>query len=336
MTRPDAASDAVKNSRRLNRFQLRYTDTRKRMAHTEDVIRLRSPYGKSYAHFSTASPEERTNAVVFVHGLLGDPVSTWWRFQRLIDEDAGRSEFWNCSDLYFYGYESFGHHISELSQQLRGFLDVIFPAPLKNAFELAVLPELREIPAPESSFEEPAFPGEYKFLFLVGHSLGGVVIRQALVDLATTWKIRKDERQRVEPYLSARVRLFSPAVRGFQPTGVRGFLYHYAATHPFMSAVYDSLTSLQELRQDSQRLADLRRDTERLATEFDWMRSLSADLVYASTDIVYPGRYECDLPERTEPGHNHESICKPDAEYPQPLWFVEHGVNYERRRSARS
>ena len=306
------------------------------MAHTEDMILLAEPYGRSYAHLSDAKPEERTVAAVFVHGLLGDPVSTWWRFQTLVDEDERSRDFWNHCDLYFYRYDSFGHHVPELSEQLRGFLSLVFPSPSRKIFELAVLPEIREIFAPGAPFQEPTLPGSYQSLLLVGHSLGGVVIRQALVDFAAIWKIQAAERLRTEPYLKSGVRLFSPAIRGFQPTGVRGIIYHYLATHPFVGAVCESLTSLQELKKDSQRLSDLQRDTERFAKEYPWMTALSADLLYASTDVVYPGRYQCDLPQRTEPDSYHESICKPHSKYPEPLWFAQLGVNYTRSNSARS
>jgi pimeloyl-ACP methyl ester carboxylesterase len=305
------------------------------MAHTQDMILLAEPYRSSYVHFSEAKPEDRHTAVVFVHGLFGDSVSTWWRFQTLVDEDAASKDFWSHCDLYFYRYNSFGHHVSELSEQLRGFLNVIFPSPSREVFELAVLPEIRQILAPNVPFDEPTLPGNYESLFLVGHSLGGVVIRQALVDFATIWKIRASERSRAERYLKATVRLFSPAIRGFQPTGIKGFLYHYAASHPTVGAVSESLTSLQELKKDSQRLSDLQRDTERFATEYDWMTALGADLLYASTDIVYPGRYQCDLPESTEPHQDHESICKPHSKYQEPLWFVQRGVDYKRGSFAR-
>src|ERR1700730_4772735 len=119
------------------------------MAHTEDMILFAEPYGGSYAHFSGANPADRTTAVVFVHGLLGNSVSTWWRFQTLIDEDEGSRDFWNRCDLYFYRYNSFGHHVSELSEQFRGFLRLIFPRPSSESFELAVLPEIREVLAPD-------------------------------------------------------------------------------------------------------------------------------------------------------------------------------------------
>jgi hypothetical protein len=95
--------------------------------------------------------------------------------------------------------------------------------------------------------------------------------------------VRRDFSTRTQRRLP--VRLFSPAIRGFQPTGVKGFVYHFAASHPLVGAVYESLTSLQELKKDSQRLSDLKRDTERFADEFDWMTALTTDLLYASTDI---------------------------------------------------
>jgi hypothetical protein len=83
--------------------------------------------------------------VVFVHGLLGDSVSTCWRFQRLIDEQADSRDFWNHCHLYFYRYNSFGHAVPELSEWLRDFLQLIFPSPSGGIFELAVLPEIRQL-----------------------------------------------------------------------------------------------------------------------------------------------------------------------------------------------
>ena len=104
------------------------------MGHTEGIL-LAKPFGKSYALLSEAKVEDRTTAVVFVHGLLGDAVSTWWRFQTLIDEHENTKDFWSRCDLYFYQYNSFGHEVSQLSEDFRGFLKLVFPRPSVKNFE---------------------------------------------------------------------------------------------------------------------------------------------------------------------------------------------------------
>ena len=37
-----------------------------------------------------------------------------------------------------------------------------------------------------------------------------------------------------------------------------------------------------------------------------------------------------------DPKHDHESICKPDSHYLDPLWFVQHGIDYQRQSFERA
>ena len=65
---------------------------------------LRGPeYG--YAMIRHDMPAKR--AIIFVHGFNGDPVSTWLRFQELVDELATDHPSFQLSDLFFYKYASF-------------------------------------------------------------------------------------------------------------------------------------------------------------------------------------------------------------------------------------
>src|SRR5580658_3368154 len=109
------------------------------MPHIEDPILFAKPYAGSLALLSKAPVQKRTNALVFVHGLFGGPISTWTQFHSIVNKTEIATDFWQHSDLYFYRYESFGHSVSELSERFRNFLDLIVPVPKESAFETEIL-----------------------------------------------------------------------------------------------------------------------------------------------------------------------------------------------------
>lgn len=71
-------------------------------------------------------------AVVFVHGFLGNPRTTWINFQGLVDEFAVECPWWPNSDLFFFKYDSVGSAIQTASERLSRYLEGIYPAPLSN------------------------------------------------------------------------------------------------------------------------------------------------------------------------------------------------------------
>src|SRR5260370_1459356 len=59
-------------------------------------------------------------AVIFVHGFLGDPRTTWVDFEHLVDQ----APIWNECDLYFYAYRS-RNQIVPLAEEFDQFLTSI-------------------------------------------------------------------------------------------------------------------------------------------------------------------------------------------------------------------
>src|SRR5580658_2672428 len=138
--------------------------------------------GPSYGLFSPR--EDKDLAVVFVHGLKGDPLDTWSQFQVYADHPLppDLNDWWQMADMYFYGYNSLKGSISDQSTSFLRFLEAVFPRP--NSALLVQSPQLsadlREKLGPLifSSEALPPLPIEYRRLMLVGHSLGAVLIRE--------------------------------------------------------------------------------------------------------------------------------------------------------------
>jgi pimeloyl-ACP methyl ester carboxylesterase len=291
----------------------------------------------SYAYLSGRSDAE--TAIVFVHGFMGDATGTWLDFQTLADQDIGRAEWWETCDLYFYSYQSFPSNVPVLAARFQQFLRKYFPNPeASDLTEPSV--DLRRLLGrdPVSPLE---LASEYRRLVLVGHSLGGVIIRQAIVDEALSAGTTHLERPNsvggnlapaTERTLAASVRLFAPATFGFRPTSLGGFLYNLIAEDSklgkFLRPAMPATPIHEDLKLGSERLQELRKRTEGLAEKYPWIQAMRAHLTFGEKEnIVYMERYNCDPVYRIVENQDHQSICKPSPNYLGPVEFVRYGIS---------
>ena len=228
--------------------------------------------------------------------------------------------WWHASDLLFVGYDSRRDNITGTAARLRRYLPGFYPK----------LPEqLEEIDGVRVRAARGVL---YRELFLVGHSLGGVVVRRALCDEAHRWIIEKeDDPMRPRPaLLDARVRLFSPASGGFRPAGWVGLI---RATPIWFAAnmLLRRSSAFTDLQPDSQILRQTRERTESLVNQdkSEW-RSLRASILWANPDdVVVTERYRTDLVDDAADNTTHRSVCKPTGTYDAPWLFVEIGTVLE-------
>jgi len=187
------------------------------------------------------------------------------------------------------------------------------------------------IPLPEDA--NGAIQRTYRSLVLVGHSLGGVLIRQAVAD-----QMIEHDNLRSNPnpsptqearsvWLNGSLRLFAPALFGFDPRDFRGFFYRFLIETPtlktFMQPALESLAVYQDLKEGSRRLAQLQKTTESLSIKYPAMPSLRGHLLFGTKDrVVYMDRYACDPVYDLEEDQDHTSVCKPTVRYLKPLEFV--------------
>jgi hypothetical protein len=249
--------------------------------------------------------------VVFVHGFGGEVVSTWQHFP-----DAGR-EWWLDSDLLFVGYDSRRDNITGTAARIRRYLPMFYPH-LPGG-----LAEIRGVRVREAS------DTAYGSLALVGHSLGGVILRRVVCDWAEEWGMSHEAAPDTQPppFLASTLTLFSPASAGFRPAGALGI---FRAT-PAWRAINIYLrrsSAYTDLLPGSPILADTRARTEALVAQHGTSaKALRARILWANPDnVVITERYHTDFVDQAADGTDHRSVCKPHGEYEEPWLMVETGV----------
>lgn len=92
------------------------------------------------------SEAKRDSLVLFVHGLSGDEKTTWGKFPNLLFTDSSPP----LVDVVSWAFDSINIDIETLAKQLKTFIDLRY--------------------------------SNYKNIYLVGHSMGGIILQAMIVD----------------------------------------------------------------------------------------------------------------------------------------------------------
>jgi|ERR1700674_1722083 len=261
------------------------------------------PLGVGKKSSARLAIEPTGRAVVFVHGFGGHATGTWDRFSELLPAEA------SCSghDLFFYGYESLKQPAVQSAAELREWLSGLLTQPMDTLIQSLT----------------PGSPGQrgssrYERVIIAAHSLGAVVVRRALLDLA------RDETL-LEPLGRVRLVLFAPAHMGGDiiqlASAALGFL-RLAVMAPILKF---SWPSLKDLEPGSQTLVQLQEHT---SEALERSRSLGTSTSHLVAELVIHGQKDrivsqnqfCSDPPLTRfPGRGHLDVCKPQDGYLNPL-----------------
>lgn len=246
--------------------------------------------------------------IVFVHGFGGSAVGTWKDLHRIAFDD----EWWSESDLLFVGYPSLRSNIAGTATVLRKELDTFYP---QLPDDLLVVKGERVRPPDTQPYQE---------LLLIGHSLGGVVLRAAMLEAV---QAQRDGAQRGHAILHGQLRLFSPAIAGFQPSGWLG-LVRATTVWPFANVFLRSSATYTELQPGSAVLTKTRGETETLIHPDAPHRDsrLRARILWANPDeVVSALSYTGDFANEQVQGRSHVKMCKTADDYRTPLTFIKTG-----------
>lgn len=244
--------------------------------------------------------------IVFVHGFNGRAVETWRSFH----EARTRSEWWAESDLLFIGYNSLRREVGAVASYIRQGLEAI------------------SWPTPDVGGGATVAVERYSQIVLVGHSLGGVVLRRMLLDVYSDYVARSALHPNV-PFpalLAAQLVLFSPAISGFAPSRTLGFLQQTGLWGGIQALLCSSPAYNALSDNPSPILNELRTETEAAIRSDPRAAALRARIVWADPDgVVRTQKYSCDPAASWAHDRSHSQVCKPDVEHPQPWTFVELG-----------
>lgn len=247
--------------------------------------------------------------VVFVHGFKGDGLKTWGQFPN----PGGHREWWLESDMLFIDYKSTRDGPVGVAHRIRDSIGDFYPDPYSPAMEIGDLPARTDITTP------------YEELVLVGHSLGGLIIRVALADAAVNWDNEGRSEDARHVLLSATTRLFSPASAGFQSGGLLALLEE----SPFgrlLEIYLRRSPAFKDMQPKSGVLENTQRWTEELAKE-PGFEALRARIVWANPDnVVSTLGYRTDGIQGSWDKTTHSSVCKPIHDHFENPWtFIEKG-----------
>lgn len=241
--------------------------------------------------------------IVFVHGFRGKTVATWNQFHK-----SGQiGQWWQESDMLFVGYK-FRESIRSVADALVRELPEFYPIPISAAMQGNGIPARDDTSSP------------YEELILVGHSLGGVIIRCALVKTVEQWPPGTER----PTLLDAQTRLFSPATAGFRPTGLLRLAQELGGMGGVVGIRLRMSTQYLDLQPESRLLLETRRQCEKLYKKTS-APALKASVLWANPDgVVMDEGYKTDIRDSAD-GKSHLTVCKPHDGYRRPWQFVETG-----------
>jgi pimeloyl-ACP methyl ester carboxylesterase len=249
-------------------------------------------------------------AIVFVHGWGGSAEGTWAEFPSAIRAMPEAAQ----ADAFFLNYPSRKLSVAVCAGETKEFVHDLLRVPGANVVNLS-LPD---------DVTPRALAWRYARLVLVGHSMGAVVIRRALLDMDRA--LAPDGLTPAEAS-GIRLLLFAPAHRGSSlPDLVASGLG--LDSLPGASLVGGLVSmhfrSLKDLREDSQALKLLLEDSRtgraRRGAKHQPDNDLHASVLHAINDkVVVQDRFDEDLDGRPIPNRNHRSSCKPSETYRRPV-----------------
>jgi len=276
--------------------------------------------------------ERIDTAVVFVHGFGGDARKTWLQFQILVDELKQEFPWWQDCDLYFWRHRSAWDRIADSARQLGEFIETVFPEP-KNDVLKSYHQYLNQLIGVELPPADYGIDRSYKKLLVIGHSQGGVIIREAVWGVFKRWRDTTDSSNGIKhPLLNSQIRLFAPAILGASLAGPLGFFQDFFLTSGLVNPFLQSMPGYKDLDPTNLYLSKLCDWTGGAAKSHPEIAGLRARVLFGKERVVSPGVYEYDTTEDPELDQGHQNVCKPTRLYTRPLRFA----RYERSESTAS
>jgi len=276
-------------------------------------------YQGSYVLLTDDVPD---TAIVFVHGFAGNAVTTWVDFHAQIDGRQYGPAF-KKTDVFFYSYDSTANFVWQSANRLGNFIEHVVGKMSKDTLRLW-LPQGRDWSKVAKQVLDEKMSRTYSKVLLVGHSLGGVVIRKLVLKCVD----KERDADPIHPLLENRSPvLFAPAIKGFIHGQTVAQIVSLATVISvgFVIWVLRRGKVYTQLLEGSSTLVDLEKFTEE-AFASNALPGLAARIYFGvDEEIVTPGKYKCDK-QKDKPDRRHVDICKPSSSFDDPVKWVIDGL----------
>jgi pimeloyl-ACP methyl ester carboxylesterase len=233
-------------------------------------------------------------AILFVHGYSGS-AATWRDFPTLLGMDTDVA---GC-DVFVYTYDGLYSELTASALIFRGCLERL-TGDLAGTVNSGLAPE---------HHRRPGF--KYDQIFIVGHSLGAVIARSALLyalENGAAWP------------RACRMMFFAPAHRGAH---VKSLAADAFSDVPVLRALFTlgrfRSPLIDQLAEDSDTLVELQRRTAKasggaLTSCVRPVKVVIADRERIVVNLPFPG----DPTPVPIPGTTHKTVCKPRLDFTAP------------------
>jgi triacylglycerol esterase/lipase EstA (alpha/beta hydrolase family) len=240
------------------------------------------------------------NALVFVHGFNGKAVGTWSSFPSLLPCESKLSGW----DFFFFGYDGLHTEVKSSADDLGELLDAMTLSPKDVYLKSMALPHSKRV-----------HPATYERIVLIGHSLGAIVCRRAMLD-------GYNQRTPKSWAATTQLFLFAPAHNGAKITELVDATFPFTA--PLASALHliGLFGVLRDLEAGSKALRNLRDDLDLIYQGGKAANLQALETVIARNDrIVDNLTYRPDWAPVPISGnqHTHTSLCKPNRAFIDPV-----------------
>lgn len=293
----------------------------------------------SYAMLSTEHDVD--TAVCFFHGFNGSARTTWLNFQGLADDLQDANGWWQRADLFFYGYDSVFDHIGYNSSNFLKFICSLYPKSGQEVFlfERDIIKGTTYVGRKRVDIPEDLLRN-YRSLVLVGHSEGGLILRDTILDLIkkfdkelnitkqlTEEAVRQHMNKPAFAALDSSMRLFAPALMGASPSSYASIPFNVPQLGRVVRLLFGLSAAYNEMDPGSELLGSIGDQTTHFADKYNYIKSLRAQVIWARNDmIVSIGGYTYDDKVDVLQNQDHSSICKPTHQYLIPMHFVKNGT----------
>jgi pimeloyl-ACP methyl ester carboxylesterase len=243
--------------------------------------------------------EPARKAVLFIHGYHGEHLTTWSYFPHLMI----MRDIWSGTDLFYYGYDGIRDELNSSAATFRDFLNRLFT----QSSQMANVHLPRQL--------QRADDFGYDELILVGHSLGAVIVRRALIEATRsnlTWASK------------IKLVLFAPAHTGASAVDLFLEVSGYKYLQPFSVFARFKSPLIEQLGKGSPTLTKLLEDTTKLCAGNANQHLVAKKVVLATREnIVRNDNFGDDPSPVSIPGTTHTSVCKPRGDFAKPVEHVE-------------